>query len=102
VDERNVREVDSRLGRGAPVAVNGDVADRLERLIGQGVVLAGNRIEMRVAGEPRFERAVEIGPADARELVVELDRNAARLDDGAQLAADVHEVRIDAGQPAFG
>ena len=50
---------------------------------------------MRVAGEPRFERAVEIGPANARQLVVKFDRNAARLDDRAQLAADVHEVRID-------
>ena len=65
-----------------PVAVDRDVADRLERFIGQGVVLARNRIEMRVAGEPRFERAIEIGPTDARELVVKFDRNAASLDDG--------------------
>src|SRR5262245_65436509 len=50
---------------------------------------------MRMTGEPRFERAIEIGPADARQLVVEFDRDAAGLDDRAQRAADVHEVRID-------
>src|SRR5262245_66555370 len=49
---------------------------------------------MWMAGESCFERALEIGPANARELVVEFDRNAARFDDGAQCAADVHEVRI--------
>ena len=41
VDERNVRQVDPRLGRGAPVAVDRDIADRLERFIGQRVLLTG-------------------------------------------------------------
>jgi hypothetical protein len=77
VDQRNVWQVDPRLGRGAPVAVDRDVADRLERFICQGVLLTRDRIEPRVAGEPGFERAVEIGPPDARQLVVELDRDAA-------------------------
>src|SRR5262245_30628485 len=48
-----------------------------------------------MTGEPRFEGAAEIGPADARELVVELDRNTARFDNSAQRAADVHEIRVD-------
>ena len=87
--------VDPRPGRGAAVAVHGDVANRLKRLVGQRVVFARDRIEMRVAAEARFERAIEVGPADTRQLVVKFDRNAARLDDRAERAADIHEVRID-------
>src|SRR5262245_19721078 len=95
VDERNVRQVDPRLGRGAPVAVDRDIADRLERFIYQRVLLTRDRIELRVAGESGFERALEIGSPDALQLVVEFDRYTARLDDGAQLPAYVHEAGID-------
>src|SRR5262245_34206506 len=58
-------------------------------------MLTGDRIEMGVTGEPRFERAVEICSADARQLVVQFDGNAARLDDRTQFATDVHKVRVD-------
>src|SRR5262249_42097784 len=58
-------------------------------------MFARYRIEMRMTGEPGFERAVEISPSDACQLVVEFRRNAARLDDRTQPAADVHEIRID-------
>src|SRR5262245_5126228 len=69
----------------------------MERLVCQRVVLVRGRIEMRMARESRLERAAEVGTPDARELVVELDGKAARLDDGAQLAADVHEAGIHVG-----
>ena len=54
-----VRQVDPRFGRGAPVAADRDVADRLERFICQRMLLTRDRIELRVAGESGFERAVE-------------------------------------------
>ena len=95
VDQRDVRQVDARPGRGAPGSVDRDVADRLRRLVRERVLLARQRIELRVAGEAGLERAVEIGPPDARKLVVELDRDAACLDDGAQLPAHVHQARVD-------
>jgi hypothetical protein len=76
VDERNVRQLDARLGRGAPVAVDRDVADRLERFVSKCVMFARDRIEVRVTGETGLERAIEISTPDAGQLVVEFDRDS--------------------------
>ena len=89
VDERDMRQVDTRLGRCATIAADRDVAHRLERFVGERMLLTRDRIEFRVAGKAGFERAVEIRAPDALELVVELDRDAARFDDRAELAADI-------------
>src|SRR5215469_11696413 len=94
MDERNVRQVDSRLRLRATVAVDRDVANRLERFVCQRVLLTGDRIVVRVSGESALEGAVEIGPPDALQPVVELDRETARLDYGAQCPAHVHQIRV--------
>src|SRR5262245_4190641 len=57
-------------------------------------MFARYRIEMRMTGEPGFERAVEISSADDCQIVVEFDGNTASLNDGTQPAAVVHQVRI--------
>ncbi|MEI9952342.1 MAG: hypothetical protein WDO74_25990 [Pseudomonadota bacterium] len=49
-----------------PVAADRDIADRLKRFVGQRVLLARDRVELWVAAEPSFERAVEIGAPDTR------------------------------------
>jgi hypothetical protein len=58
-------------------------------------LLTRDRIKLRMPGEAGFESAAEIGPPDALQLVVKLDRYTTRLDDSAQLSAYVHEVGID-------
>src|SRR5262249_29660761 len=83
VNQRNVRQVDSRFGLSTPVGVNRDVAHRLERFVGQRMLLARDWIELWVAGEPRFERSVEIGTPEALQLVVQFNRNTAGLDASA-------------------
>src|SRR5262245_10643749 len=95
MDQRNVWQIDACLGRGPSIAADRDVAHGLEGLIGERVLLARERVELRVTGEARLERAVEVGAPHTLELVVELDRNAAGFNAGAELAADQGEVRVD-------
>ena len=81
---------------GASVTSHGDVAHGLVRFIGERVLFARDRVVLRMAREAAFERAVEIGAPDTLQFVVELDRQVARFDDGAKLAADEGQVGIDA------
>ncbi len=96
VDQRDVRQVDAGLGGRPAVAVQRDVADRLAGLIGQGVLLAGDRVELGMPGEAGLQRAAEVGARNALQLIVQLDRQGAGLDHGAELAADADEVGVHA------
>ena len=63
------------------------------------MLLARDRVELRVARESGLERTVEVGAPYALELVVELDRNTAGFDDCAELTADKCQVRIHVAVP---
>ena len=72
MDEWNVRQVNPRLGGGTPVAVDGDISNRLGRFICQHVLFTRGRIELGMAGEARLKGAAEVGPPDTLQFVVKV------------------------------
>ena len=90
-----MRQVNACLGGRAPVFPDRDVTHRLERFVGQRVLLARDRIVMRVTAETSLERALEIRAPDTLEFVVEFDRKATGLRYGAELTADKNKIRVD-------
>ena len=60
VDERNVRQFDPRFGRGAPVAVDRDVADGLERFVSQRVMLTGDQPACQTAAMTFQNKVLEV------------------------------------------
>ena len=67
---------------------------RIGRLIGDGVVLAGQRIEMRMRGERSFQRAVEGIVGLLFQRLVQFDRIAARFDQRPGTTGDVEDVGV--------
>ena len=64
-------------------------------VVGDGVVLAGERVQVRMAAERSGERAAERVVALLLERGRQLDRVAAGLDEGERPTAEGHDVGVD-------
>ena len=98
---RTVGDLD-RLHLADPgVGADDDVLQVRDRpVVGDGVQVAGGRIDLRVGGVAVGQRAAEVAVRERVELVGELDRPRPGLDEGERPAAESHHVGVGGVEPA--
>ena len=97
VDARAVPHGDRHVADHLAVRRDDHVADRVRHaaVVGDRVLLAGERVTVRMPGERPAERAVERVVALLLQVGGEFHREAARLDQGEGPTADLDHVGVD-------